>query len=208
MGKRETKLKDYLIKKYGEGDFKKPKLEIFKNSIYNEEIINVYKKLNGQLNQYPANYRGLDINCSDFIIELDEERHFNRYRLITLDSVLYKTFNSFDIKQYKRYCEVYELNCLSSASWSKNWETKTSKEQFGISDDEGCLKEHGSSRWKQRAFYDYLRDVTSSIYKIPIIRISIWDEINGKTVNELINCNEFKGVLELIESKVSTSKKV
>jgi len=39
--------------------------------------------LNGILSQYPFHFRGFDINCNEFIIELDEERHFNRNRLIT-----------------------------------------------------------------------------------------------------------------------------
>jgi hypothetical protein len=201
MGKRETNLKEYLNRKYGSGKLKKPNRKIFEDSMYDTEIKTTYKKLSGKLSQYPIQFRGFDIVCNDFIIELDEERHFNRFRLITLDSSIYKDYINFDVDQYKKYCNIHESECLASAAWSKNWETKTSKEQFGKSDFEGCLKDNGSSRWKQRAFYDFLRDITSCIYEIPILRISIWDEIDGVTISELINCNDFEWINELIQNR-------
>ena len=39
------------------------------------------------------------------------------------------------------------------------------------------MGENGSPRWKQRAFYDYLRDVVALVNRIPLIRISVYDRV-------------------------------
>ena len=51
-----------------------------------DEILDIYKKLGGIQESFPINY-SWDIKYPDFIIELDEELHFNRYRLIHLTLV-------------------------------------------------------------------------------------------------------------------------
>ena len=90
MGQREDSLNFYLTETFGYNKFLKPKKDDFYESIYNDEITYIFSRLNGILDNYPTNYRGFDIQCNDFIIELDEERHFNRYRLLTLKSQYYK----------------------------------------------------------------------------------------------------------------------
>lgn len=202
MGNREKKLKNVLIKEFGNGAHPKPSKAEYYNSKFNSEIENIYRKLGGTLSYFPTSFRGYDIQCRKFIVELDEERHFNRYRLITLHSDFYSNNKiNFQIDKYKTLCKKKEGACLKAAGWRKNWENKSTSKQFGISDNPGCLGQRGSSRWKQRAFYDYLRDIAAHIIQIPIIRISIWEIINEVTVDNLIEMNKFYQISELIHER-------
>ena len=204
MGKRENELKIFLLEKFGGCKYSKPKKVDFNQSKFNIEIAKVYQMLGGKLEDYPTGYRGFDIQCNGFIVELDEERHFNRYRLQTLNSNLYSDFQPlFDLEQYKTFCIQKEQKCLSAASWQGNWENNSTKKQFGPSDDEGVLGQRGSSRWKQRAFYDMLRDVSSLIINIPIIRISIWEEVDGSLVINLIKTNQFDKLIQVVQPKLT-----
>jgi len=179
----------------------------FRKSEFNEEIMRVYIKLGGVENQYPAGYFKHDIICSNFSIELDEERHFNWYRLITLKSSIYQYTTYFDLESYKRFCNKYENNCLSAASWGKNWKTDSTERKFGESDPVGCLREKGSSRWKQRAFYDYLKDVASLITKRPLIRFSIWENTkNGKWLDDLLRCEQEEKLIDYTKAKIKKFK--
>ncbi len=203
MSARESFLKSVLHKMYGEGKYKKPRKDKFYNSKFHAEVDRTYRSLGGQLNQYPMGYRGLDIKCRDFIVELDEERHFNRYRLTTLESDFYQNYNCFDLKLYKNFCKDREKECLAAVSWGGNWKKEKSEEQFGQSNIEGCLEGNGSSRWKQRAFYDYLRDVFSHLLNIPVIRISIWEKIDNHLIfDDLLRCNNAKLIKEFITGSV------
>jgi len=65
---------------------------------------------------------------------------------------------------------------------------------------EGDLVGNGSSRWRQRAYYDFLKDIISSIRNIPIIRISIYDKFQGKTFDQLLTNNENKVLDEFLNS--------
>ena len=50
------------------------------------------------------------------------------------------------------------------------------------------------SRWKQRAFYDFIKDITSIVKNVPIIRISIYEKYKGLTIEKLID-GEYRGLL-------------
>jgi hypothetical protein len=197
---RETTLKEALEKVFGKGFHKKPNQADFAKSLYSNEINRMYKELDGFLPQYPTNYKGYDIPLMNFIVELDEERHFNRYRRFTLQSDIYKSF-SLDVKVYEQYCELHEKDCLKAASWGKNWTTPSSEKQFGISSSPGDFRNNGSARWKQRAFYDYLRDASQLIINIPLIRVSIWEKIDNQTINGLIERQNIEPIISLINSK-------
>ncbi len=69
---------------------------------------------------------------SDFAIELDEERHFNRYRNITLNSAIYDQLPNFPTDNYKRFCSAYEGECLCAANWGRNWANPSADNQFGL----------------------------------------------------------------------------
>ena len=144
------------------------------------ELKSVYKALGGLLDEVPVRFGAWDIVTPDFIIELDEEQHFNRYRMQTLDASLYHDYRWFDVSKYKAYCTVMEDNCLKKAKRGGYWKNDSTTKQFGVASNNGDLTGNGSPRWKQRAFYDYCRDLVGKVYNLPVYRFSIYDEINNK----------------------------
>lgn len=141
------------------------------------EVERVYRKIGGILEEVPLSFGKWDIVLKDFIIELDEEQHFNRYRATTLDSFIYHVYKGMDYVDYRNFCIAYEPECQSKASWGKYWANDSTEMQFGVSGITGDLDKEGSSRWKQRAYYDYLRDVFSITSNSKLIRISVYDKL-------------------------------
>ena len=200
MGKRENVLKSYLENTLGRGDFKRPNYVDFKNSRFHPFIMKVYRDLGGKKNDYPINFRGFDIKLKDVIVELDEERHFNRYRYETLNSPVYDNWKGFSVRKYKKWCNEYEENCLQSAHWGNSWQNKNSNEHFNISAKLSENKFSDASRWKQRAFFDYLRDVSSILMNVKLIRLSIYQRINYSSVTDLIKNHNLDVISEYIQT--------
>lgn len=160
----------------------------------------IYKKLGGVLEKPPINYGKYDIILKDKVVEVDEENHFNRYREITLTSPFYKSHKGFDTSAYKSYCHLYESKCRS---YGKFWSSPSTEKQFGKAGTNGDFSNGGSSRWKQRAYYDFIKDHLKEVYNIPVIRLSIYDQLNGVTLHEILTKNktEFSSALiDKIES--------
>lgn len=202
MGKKQDYLKRIFITEFGEGKHLKPSENEFMNSQFAPAIKTVYSKLNGQLFSPPTRFGSWDIDLKNFIVELDEERHFNRYRLLTLNSNYYRNKTYYDIDKYKTYCSKYENECLKAASWGKNWKNDSTEKQFGNSTEPKILDGNGASRWKQRAFYDFLKDVSSNLISIPIFRIAIYDTMDSIRIDQLINANKKEILLKYIEMKL------
>jgi hypothetical protein len=150
-----------------------------------EQVTLCYRKLGGRLNVPPLQFGPWDICTSSFIIELDEERHFNRYRLNTLDDQFYKkSFPYFNVVNYRTYCLNNEPLCLRAAGWGGNWKNKSTERQFLSANVEGSLLGNGSSRWRQRAYYDYVKDVVASIVGVPLFRFSIYEQVDNLTLGD------------------------
>lgn len=81
-------------------------------------------------------------------------------------------------------------------------ENNSSEKLFVKSDDNGCLDGAGSSRWRQRAFYDFLRDVTGLIMEIPVIRLSIYQTFKGRKVYDIIESKDKAMILDLVRTTV------
>ena len=73
---------------------------------------------------------------------------------------------------------------------------------FIKSNDNGCLNGAGSSRWRQRAFYDFPRDVTGLIKGIPVIRLSVYQTFKGEKVQEIIESKDKAMILDLVRTTV------
>lgn len=200
MGKKQDYLQHICLTEFGEGTHLKPSGLDLLTSEFSSVINQIYKDLGGQLPEPPTRFGSWDINLKEFIIELDEERHFNRYRLQTLNSVFYSKVIHFNVKNYRTLCSTFENECTRAASWGKNWQNDSTERQFGNSNSSSNLNGNGSSRWKQRAFYDFLKDVSSEILDIPVLRISIYDEIESYRIDELIQRKEGKMLLAHIKS--------
>lgn len=189
MPSRQNTLKEILTDAFGSGQCPRPTHEQYRDSPFREEISLVYKKLGGTLEIYPTAFRGFDIKLKGLVVELDEEQHFNRYRFSTLGSEFY---DSADVQDYLAYCESYEAGCLKRARYGGYWKTPVSVTQFGPGGPVGEIPEDfsilqlGASRWKQRAFYDYLRDVGSRITGYKLVRVSVYDRVAGIEIGEIL----------------------
>jgi len=202
MGLRQEKLKTIVGKSFKIESQSKPTSNEILGSKYSDIIFQMYKELNGQLDLPPTRFGQWDISTHNFIIELDEERHFNRYRLKTLDSAIYNSWKYFSVADYKSYCSNKEKDCLKAANWAKNWKNLSTEKQFGQSDNEGVLLKKGSSRWRQRAYYDFVKDISSKIIGIPILRISIYDSFKGTSIDKILRTGDLKLMTEIIVKKL------
>lgn len=196
---RETFLRTVVEELFGYTKISYPKLSNFELEYagLEKEVLRVYKLLGGTMEVIPINYKW-DIKCSDFCLELDEERHFNRYRALTLDSPIYYNYKYFSVCNYKRYCIEKENVCLKTASWGHNWKNDSTEKLFIKSGEEGDLSNNGSSRWRQRAFYDFLKDLNFVIRKRPVVRISIYDKYKGISINEMLYNRDLKTTQEFL----------
>jgi len=100
----------------------------------------------------------------------------------------------FPMELYCAWCELgqeAEIKCLHAGSHGGKWSTPSSERQFGISNAPGNLSGSGSSRWNQRAFNDYRKDVLSLVINGPLVRISIYDKIGDYTVEQILDSSNY-----------------
>lgn len=121
---------------------------------------------------------GWDIAATPCIVELDEQRHFNRYRRATLDSPTYDANRLFDLDDYRRFCDLHEDDCLRNARYGGYWATPVSDREFGPSGPPGVREGAGPSRWRQRAFYDFVKDAWALVTDLPMIRLAMWELVD------------------------------
>jgi len=186
-----------------------PKLADLKISKWNSEADNIYRKLGGLLETFPLNLRKWDIEFNGQAIELDEQLHFNRYRYYTLDSVAYNSLNAFPKVRYQEYCTVYENECFKAGKYGGKWSNPSCDKQYGLASLPGDLREPGPSRWKQRAYYDFIKDLSPLIIGIQVIRMSIWDCLDEDGVSRRVidalnapSSKTAKAILCLINSRL------
>jgi hypothetical protein len=205
MGYRQQLLKKIIMDDYA--GYRHPKIDkdAIKQSGWYSEVCQVYFQLGGQMENAPLRFGGYDIATKNFIIELDEERHFNRYRAITLTSNIYHDYQNFNVGHYLAYCTNYENMCLKTAGWGNNWKNHSTERMFIQSDPIKQLQLNGSSRWRQRAYYDFLKDLNSLLTGIRLFRICIYDEWNGLTVDDLLRMDNRQILREFIASKLTTN---
>jgi len=206
MGKMEKNLISKLekvSKNISSGTLPYPTLDVIQNSTFYEEVKNVYKNLGGILSEIPINLRKWDIEIDGIAFELDEQLHFNRYRNITLQSNIYEQLPKFPLSSYVTYCKYYEEACISAGSYGGKWSNDSCEKQFGKASSLKNFNGVGAPRWKQRAFYDFVKDLTNLLFNIPLVRISIHDVIiinnNKIPVKEVVENSGSYGSLELYE---------
>lgn len=148
------------------------------------EVSEIYRRLGGTASEPRIVPGGWDFAAELRVVELDEQRHFNRYRRVTLDSVVYASSKAFECDGYRRFCMDHEDDCLKSARHGGYWATPVSDREFGLSGPLGELEGRGPSRWRQRAFYDFVKDAWAVATDLPMIRLSVWEEVdeNGSSV--------------------------
>jgi hypothetical protein len=183
------------------------------------QAISLYRKLAyppaGKGTLPPFSPQDWDLRVEGILVELDESQHFNRYRQRTLRPSAYGGLNSFPLTLYRRYCTSYEAKCPSAAGF---WTNKSCEEMFGPAAPppiraQGLIEfsEPGSPRWKQRAFYDFLKDLAPLCGIGSLARVSVWDEIpgcNGRTLGPALtegarDRGTAAGVMLLIEQRAN-----
>ena len=198
--KKENILKQVVLQEYGEKKHSKlTKSQLSLSPELYSEVKSMYKELGGTQEEPPLTFGPWDISTPEFIIELDEENHFNRYRFQTLNSNIYQSIKGFPLEAYKQFCKQYESRCRKFGGY---WKSDSSENLFMKSNDNGCLNGAGSSRWKQRAFYDFLRDITGVISGIPVIRLSIYQTFKDKEVQDIIESKDKTMILDLVRTTV------
>lgn len=136
-------------------------------------------------------------------LELDEEQHFIRYRLMTLQLGRVKAMPWAD--SYSRLCKDNESLCTKKAGHGGWWSTPSATKQFGPSDAPKVFGESGAARWKQRAFYDLLRDLVADAGNATLARLSVYDRVHGVELREILDgrCHvSSEALVELIESRI------
>lgn len=186
-----------------------PNVAALSTSAYSDAVKKTFQDLDGNFANYSTKIGSYDISTENYDIELDEYLHFNRYRQITMNSPIYTLLQQFPIDLYRAWCKPEnenETKCLCTGSHAKRWSTSSSDRQFGISNDPGNLLNHGSSRWKQRAFNDYRKDVLSLVINRPLVRISVYDKIGDYTVEQVLDSSNYidfaPQVIAFVESRL------
>ncbi|NYI99953.1 hypothetical protein HNR19_000652 [Nocardioides thalensis] len=116
------------------------------------------------------------------LVELDEEQHFNRYRAETLTAA-----NDLDLPwatNYLTYCEQHEARLLPGWGTGQRWTNPSAARFFGDPSRPGDFTGNGAPRWRQRAFYDSVKDVLDDRR---LARISVHDTLDtGATLERLL----------------------
>ena len=115
-------------------------------------------------------------------LEFDEFEHFNRERLSTL-SVPWSDQLPW-AAEYRGYCVEHGHR---ARTYGKFWTSPSTEKQFGLAAPNGTFEGNRSPRWKQRAFYDALKDA-QAIFRddIQLIRLSAYDQISGQLLGDLL----------------------
>jgi len=142
-----------------------------------EPIHTIYKRLGGVLDSPTIRLGSWDIEFNGVVLEFDEYLHFNGYRALTLHSKCYERLPQFPLTEYKHFCAVHASDCLRAGGYAGKWTNRSCERQFGRASPCGDLTGNGASRWKQRALYDFAKDMLPLLHNVRVARIAIWDVI-------------------------------
>jgi hypothetical protein len=153
-----------------------------------------YRLLGGVLDRAPLRPGDWDLQFDRIPLELDEALHFNRYRALTLQSPIYTELPGFPLAEYRHFCVEHEAACIRAGSYLGKWTNESSVRQFGPAGSPGHLHGRGAPRWKQRAFYDFLKDAWSLVSSVRVARVAIWDVLETgrgtRTAQEVLRAPE------------------
>lgn len=147
-------------------------------------VLGVYRRLGGVQVGPSLEPGAWDLGCDGIAVELDEDLHFNRYRRMTLAEPVYGSLPLFPLEFYRRLCDEYEPECLRKGRGQARWTSSATERQFGRAGPRGVLEGDGAPRWKQRALYDFLKDLAPLALGQAVARVAVWDwiELDGSLV--------------------------
>lgn len=168
-----------------------PRFQDIARAGYKDLVIGAYKSLGGVLLSAELNLRSWDLEFEGIAVELDEHLHFNRYRALTLGASVYADLPAFPLDAYRRYCAEFENDCLRAGAYGGKWSNPSCERQFGVGSAQTILEGAGAPRWKQRAFYDFVKDLSPLVLGVKVARVAIWDSIidggGRRTVRDLLS---------------------
>jgi hypothetical protein len=146
--------------------------------------LGVYRALGGAKREPRVAPGQWDFALEGVVLELDEREHFNRYRARTLDSPAYALLDGFDVVLYRAFCNEHERDCQTYGGY---WSNSSAEQGFGPAGEPGLLdRGPGSPRWKQRAFYDFAKDLAPLTEDLAVSRLSIWEEVASDSESLLV----------------------
>ena len=143
------------------------------------EVDLLYRRLGGILETWQAKPGRWDAVFDGIAVELDEQLHFNRYQLVTLDSPVYARIPTFPLALYRAQCHAREAECLRAGRYGGKWTNSSCERLFGPPGAAGDLDGAGAPRWRQRAFYDFIKDLAPLAIDLAMARLSIWEPLPG-----------------------------
>lgn len=115
-------------------------------------------------------------------LEFDEFEHFNQERHATLSTPWSDQLPW--TADYRGYCVEHGHR---ARTYGKFWTSPSTEKQFGPAAPNGTFEGNRSPRWKQRAFYDALKDAQAVFRQdIQLIRLSAYDQISGQLLGNLL----------------------
>jgi hypothetical protein len=150
------------------------------------ELLELYWRFGGRTTDQSFTTGDWDIVCAnDLLVEYDEEAHFNRYRVASID--LSWSDQLPRSMPYRKHSAAQELICRKKKSYGGYWLNDSTERMFGPSDPPSVLGALGSSRWKQRAFYDAIKDAyVLFVPDVQLARVPMYDEIGGVTAGSTV----------------------
>lgn len=157
------------------------------------EIGVVYRQLGGSMDSPGLRPGGWDLAFEDgLLVELDEELHFNRYRRSTLQSPRIRDLPWS--RDYLRFTTEFETECLAAGKWGKRWTNPSCEALCGAANLPGSFRLNGAPRWKQRALYDAMKDISAHCTGAKVARLSVHDDVNGVRLGDAL---ELRATLEV-----------
>lgn len=144
-----------------------------------EELLKeAYAALHGQ-GEFPVLKRlKVPLKVGQHLLIYDDNKHFNRYRHITLKSELYRVFQFPWYLGYLRMCRSHERECLLSGLQERVWMgPPLASNCFGVAEEPGELTGNGSPGWKLTAYNDMQYDLISRLQGYRILRIPAYENL-------------------------------
>jgi hypothetical protein len=109
---------------------------------------------------------------------------------------------------YVSHCASHENRCLEAGKWGRRW-TNDSWARMFVGGPPGDLDGQGAPRWKQRAFYDSIKDSdVGSGTELTIARVAIYDTVDGEALEDVLAGRadvEPAAVLAFVEQRTAPS---
>lgn len=141
-------------------------------------FVEAYQTLGGMGEPVYLPQLKFDFKIDRFLFLYDGESHFNRYRLQTFSTAIYKTFTFTWVDSYKRLCRTYERDCLKVGMQERIWEgPPVARRCFGNPEEAGDLTGNGATGWKLNAYNDAQYDLWSRLSGYKIVRLPMYENL-------------------------------